>query len=332
MRGKVSARTLHPPGMRSGDSMLEQRPGAKISHILCPSDLSEKSQKALGFAAGLAETLNARLTACHCAPANWFTQENRLPKEALVSISDLIRTRIAESQRESSGVEWQSLIIENSFDPARDILAMARESEVDLIVMKARPGVLSAFRFGSIVERIIEGSPCPILLLPSRYLADRDPVLDSLEFRRILFDYNFSEATDDLFRVANTLTRNYHADLRVLSVIEPLAFASTEAAPLAFSRTSVQTMVRGKLNDALLAEGKSVMDVPAAVEWGRHAETVLRYAKTHRIDLLCTTLAPPHFYFEKLYSAYLGSLLKSAVCPILVKQSLTKGELKNFPS
>jgi len=165
-----------------------------------------------------------------------------------------------------------------------------------------------------------------------RVEADRDPVVDSLEFRRILFDYNFSEATDDLFRVANTLTRNYHADLRVLSVIEPLAFASTEAAPLAFSRTSVQTMVRGKLNDALLAEGKSVMDVPAAVEWGRHAETVLRYAKTHRIDLLCTTLAPPHFYFEKLYSAYLGSLLKSAVCPILVKQSLTKGELKNFPS
>jgi hypothetical protein len=57
------------------------------------------------------------------------------------------------------------------------------------------------------------------------------------------------------------------------------------------------------------------------VEWGRHAETVLRYAKTHHIDLICTALAPPHFYFEKLYSAYLGSLLKSATCPILVKQS-----------
>jgi nucleotide-binding universal stress UspA family protein len=312
--------------------MRVNRPGARIQRVLCPSDLSEKSQKALGFAARLAETLNASLTACHCAPANWFTQENRLPNEQLARIKSAIKDQVAKCQDRSSTLTWTSVIVENSFDPARDILTLARESDVDLIVMKARPGVLSAFRFGSIVERMVEGAPCPTLLLPSRFLADRDPAMDTLEFRRVLFDYDFSEATDELFRVANTLTRDYHAELHVLAVIEPSAYASIEAAPLPFSRTSIQTIVRGKLNVALYAEGKSVREVPTAVEWGRHAETVLSYAKAHDIDLICTALAPPHFYFEKLYSAYLGRLLKSAECPILVKQSLAIEKPVNFPS
>jgi nucleotide-binding universal stress UspA family protein len=318
--GKSQAHTLHFR-QQEGAKMRRNKQREKIQHVLCPSDLSEKSQKALGFAARLAETLDARLTACHCAPANWFTQENRLPEEARAKIKDQIKKRVAECQGKSSRLRWQSLVIENSFDPARDLLALACEADVDLIVLKARPGVLSAFRFGSIVERMVESAPCPILILPSSFLADRDPKSDMLEFHRILFDYDFSEATDELFRVANTLSRDYHADLHVLSVLQPPTHASTEAAPVPFSRTRVQTLVRGRLDEALQAEGKSVMNVPTAVEWGRHAETVLAYAKTHQIDLICTALAPPHFYFEKLYSSYLGSLLKSATCPILVKQA-----------
>lgn len=305
---------------------------AKIHHILCPSDLSGKSQKALGFAARLAETLGASLTACHCAPANWFTEENRLPKEMQASIRDRIRDQITASQEESSSLTWRSLVVENSFDPARDILTLAREANVDLIVMKARPGVLSAFRFGSIVERIVEGSPCPVLLLPSRYLAERDPKVDQFEFRRVLFDYDFSEATDQLFRVANTLARDYKAQLQVLSVIEPFGGASVEASRTPFTQTSIQTTVRRKLSDALHDEGRSLMDVPAAVQWGQHAETVLEYAKTHNIDLICTALPPAHFYYEKLYSTYLGSLLKSAECPILVKQSTVSERVRKFPS
>ena len=295
---------------------------ARIKNVLCPTDLSERSQKALGFAARVSETLDASLTACHCVPVNWFTAENRLPKEDYAGMKAKVKEQITRCQRPKSALVWRSLLVENSFDPARDIVGLARETQADLIVMKARPGVLSAFRFGSIVERIIEDAPCPVLLLPSRFLARRDPAIETLEFRKILFDYDFSEATDHLFHVANTLAFDYHADLEVLSVIEPFGRAATEAAPLRFSRTRVQTIVRKRIDDALHAEGRSIMDVPTAVEWGRHAEMVLQRAKDHDVDLICTALRPPHFYFEKIYSTYLGSLLKAAQCPILVKQSI----------
>jgi nucleotide-binding universal stress UspA family protein len=309
--------------------MSEPQQAPKLRHVLCPTDLSEKSQKALGFAGRLAETMHASLTACHCAPANWFTAENRLPVEQHARIKAEIRDRITACENRHSSLTWQSVIIENSFDPARDILSLSREVEADLIVMKARPGVLSAFRFGSIVERIVEGAQCPVLLLPSSFLAAHDPAAENLQFQRILFDYDFSEATDQLFRVANALTRDYQADLQMLSVLEPVS-SSTEVAPVASSRTSVQTIVRRKLDDVLHAEGKSVMDTPTAVEWGRHAETVLRHAKTHDIDLICTALAAPHFYLEKFYSAYLGKLLASTRCPVLVKQSMPAPKIGDF--
>ncbi|HSK31554.1 MAG TPA: universal stress protein [Candidatus Limnocylindria bacterium] len=309
--------------------MWESKSATKIRHVLCPTDLSERSQTALGFAARLAETLHASLTACHCAPATWFTAENRLPKEEHERIKTAIKDRITACEDSNSSLTWQSLVIENSFDPARDILDLARESNVDLIVMKARPGVLSAFRFGSIVERVVEGSDCPVLLLPSRFLAEHDPAAENLQFRRVLFDYDFSQATDHLFRIANALTRDYHAELEMLSVLEP-THSSTEIASVAVSKTTVQTFVRRRLDDALQTEGRSVMNVPTAVEWGRHAETVLRYAKAHNIDLICTALAPPHFYLQKFYSAYLGRLLASTHCPILVKQSQPAAGIKDF--
>ena len=310
--------------------MSPGKPTTKLEQILCPSDLSEKSQKVLGFATRISETLNAELTACHCAPATWFTAENRLSREEYAKLKAMLKNQIVDSEDRLSKLKWRSIIVENSFDPATDIVALSREISADLIVMKARPGILSAFRFGSIVERIVEDSPCPVLLLPSRFLANRDPRTEPFEFRRILFDYDFSAATDELFRVANTLTRDYHAELHVLSVLGPTSKASTEAAPMPKSRTSVQTIIRRRLDDALHAEGRSVMDVPTSVEWGGHSETVLSYAKAHHIDLICTTLAPAHFYFEKFYSAYLGSLLKSATCPILVKRSVKSSKIKDL--
>ena len=305
-------------------------PTTKITNILCPSDLSERSQKALGFAARLAETSHATLTACHCVPVNWFTAENRLPKEELARIKSALRERICDCQNAGGKLTWRKVVVENSFEPSTDIVKVAREIGADLIVMKARPSVLSAFRFGSIVERIIEGSPCPVLLLPSHFLSTHDPSDKDLEFKRILFDYDFSEATDILFRMANTLTQDYHAELHVLSVLEPTADSGTEMAPVGTSRTHVQTIVRDKLDEALQTQGTSVMEVPTSVEWGGHAAKVLEYAKAHQIDLICTTLPPPHYYFEKYYSSYLGSLLKSAGCPLLVKRSAAIGKVRDF--
>ena len=183
-----------------------------------------------------------------------------------------------------------TLVIENSFEPARDILNAINEADVDLVVMKARPGVLSALHFGSIVERVVSGD-CPVLLFPSNYSAGREPGNDELEFRRILFDYDFSFATDRLLKTVNAMTQGYRAELHLLSVLEPPLSRRIEPAAAGGSSTVLQAAVREKLSGAIRDNGPIPGSVRPAVEWGDRAETVLRYARDNSIDLICTTLA-----------------------------------------
>ena len=302
--------------------MFSNKVQSEIQHILCPTDLTPRSQKALGFAARMAETFNAQLTACHCAPASWFSSVNRLPEEETAKINAAMNGQIVKCQEVDSTVRRRTLVIENSFEPARDILNAINEADVDLVVMKARPGVLSALHFGSIVERVVSGADCPVLLFPSNYLAGREPGNDELKFRRILFDYDFSFATDRLLKTVNAMTQGYRAELHLLSVLEPPLSRRIEPAAAGSSSTVLQAAVREKLSGAIRNNGSAPGSVRPAVEWGDRAETVLRYARDNSIDLICTTLAQPNLYVEKLYRAYLGDLLKSSNCPILVKQSV----------
>src|SRR6476661_4511912 len=92
-----------------------------IRNILCPTDLSRKSQKALGYAVRIADTLDAQLIACHCAQPSWFSSRGELEKAETDEIKTLIKAQVAKSQRPGSQMTWNKVIVENSVDPARDI-------------------------------------------------------------------------------------------------------------------------------------------------------------------------------------------------------------------
>lgn len=295
---------------------------SRLERVLCPTDLSPWSQAALTFAAGIAARLSAKLTACHCASSVWFTPGQRMPDERRAEIESLLREAVLTSCAECGQPDWEPVIIEGSFDPAADILSLAREKRADLVVMKARKSVFSAFHYGSIVERVTTGARSPVLLLPSRFLDSMDPSVPA-EFRQVLFDYDFSEANDKLFPVAMSLTAGYRANLHLLSVLEPPDQSSVETAQIGASKDLLRAATRQRLDRLIASDQRNMIRMaPRTVEWGRHADTVLSYASRQDIDLICTTLSPPFYYFEKLYCAYLGKLLQSAACPILLLRSV----------
>ena len=294
----------------------------KIQNVLCPTDLSPKSQKTVGFAARTAAVLGAQLTVCNCATETWIYHGNRIPKFRVAEIKDEINGQVKKCRNPDSELRWEIHVSEGVNDPAREILRLSQITDADLLVLKARPGVMSALHLGSIVERVVAGAACPILMMPSRFLEKRDPVTDKLSFHRILFDYDFSQATDDLFHIANALTDSFEADLHVLSVLEPPAFTPLSKSSVSESGVLLQTTVERKLNRAIRSIRGAPADVPTTISWGDHADTILRYAETHEIDLICTTLSRPARYFEKIYKFYFGRLLMRAKCPILVKQSI----------
>ena len=292
----------------------------KIEHILCPTDLSSRSQLTLNFASGIAARLSAKITACHFSETAWFANDQSVETVRKMDIERSL-VDVIKGERNGSAPEFGVTVSQASYDPSRDILELADELDVDLIVMKARRGVYSALHYGSLVERVTRGSRVPVLLLPTRFL-DSHPRADEIDFNEVLFDYDFSEATDRLFPLAMALTEGFNAHLNLLAVLEPPAAESVEAAHAITSQAMLKSVTQQKLNQLIDSRTSDAFDSQATVTWGRHADTVLSYAERQNVDLICTTLPPAYFYYEKLYCAYLGQLLQSANCPILALRSV----------
>ena len=292
--------------------MPANRTFAGVQHVLCPTDLTPKSQRTIAFAGQLASVSGARLTTFHSMDDTWLHQSADDFAVGKRAVRQQIFDCFAAEEIEID------VIVEKGSNPASEIIRFVRELDVDLLVMKARRGASSAFHFGSIVERVVSDVRCPVLLLPSAFLEENDPKLNKLNFRQILFDYDFSQATDELFHLTNALTRNYDSDLHVLSVLEPPVVFGVDPDQLESSKSRLKNAVRERLSSVVRQE--SLVDVPTTVEWGSHTDKILNYARANETDLICTALPAPSHFFEKIYRFYLGQLLTSAPCPVLVKQ------------
>ena len=141
-----------------------------LSQILAPTDFSEHSSHALGYAADLARRFGAKLLLLHVVAT-----------EALESISkahvpvhpvDLVYENLRQEVREQY-IEYVALDVRKAVEteilifpgvPFLEIVHVARLKGVDLIVMAThgRTGLSHAL-MGSVTEKVIRKAPCPVL-------------------------------------------------------------------------------------------------------------------------------------------------------------------------
>ena len=141
----------------------------RIRRILCASDFSKTSGKALISAIDLAKANRARLTILHAhVPFVPLVPEQYIEASTWDSV-DTERRRWAERQVQKlaekarkRGVRASALMITG--DPAQQIVRMARSKRADLIVVgtHGRRG-FSKFFLGSVAERVIATAPCPVM-------------------------------------------------------------------------------------------------------------------------------------------------------------------------
>jgi len=149
----------------------EEEPSAaslKISHILCPIDFSDPSKGALQYAIAFAQKYQAKLTLLHVIQMNIYAVDELhsgvIPAEML---GELGRKATAELDTLASGTEAASLDVSTKVAhgvPFLQILAEAKESNVDLVVMAThgRTGLRYAL-MGSVAEKIVREADCPVL-------------------------------------------------------------------------------------------------------------------------------------------------------------------------
>jgi len=153
-------------GLRKEDKMI------RIKNILVPTDFSDFSKYALDYALTLAQTFEARITLIHVTPEKDLDAIRQIsPYLEPGRLEELLKQRESEDRKQldefissemQKGIKTET--IHRVGTPFLEIIKAAREKEVDLIVMAThgRSG-LSHILFGSVAEKVVRKSTCPVL-------------------------------------------------------------------------------------------------------------------------------------------------------------------------
>ena len=137
-----------------------------FSRILVPVDFHPGSSHALDIAIDLARTFEAKVTLLHVVslPALYtlgYAEGLSWPVNEL----DAAAKRELDTVRRQAEKKYPNVdTIVVSGDPREQIVEVAREASIDLIVMatNARRGLARAF-LGSVAERVVRTAPVPVL-------------------------------------------------------------------------------------------------------------------------------------------------------------------------
>jgi universal stress protein A len=146
----------------------------EINSILAPTDFSAHSERAVRYACGLADRLQAELHLIHILseiiPAGpdpllmpvmppQFYQENE--DRARATLEQFRSPEWGSPRSVVTAIRWGG--------PVEAIVDYALEHEIDLIVLAThgRSG-LSHVLLGSVAERIVREAPCPVLTIRDR--------------------------------------------------------------------------------------------------------------------------------------------------------------------
>ncbi|MEZ6053904.1 MAG: universal stress protein [Planctomycetaceae bacterium] len=149
----------------------------ELKRILLPTDFSRFSQSAVSFACGLVDKFHSELHVLHVAEdfrdllpdfgmgvdlqpfrEVWTQSHDKREVEVLAKLSDVLDHSWKQGKH--------TTIASRQGKPDLEIIQYAKEHEIDLIVMgtHGRTG-LSHAMIGSVAERVVRMSPCPVMTI-----------------------------------------------------------------------------------------------------------------------------------------------------------------------
>jgi nucleotide-binding universal stress UspA family protein len=140
-----------------------------------------------------------------------------------------------------------------------------------------------------------------------------------IAIKRILVPIDFTEGSDAAVSYAAALVEELGASLHVLHVLEELAPAD---ATLPFpARKNVEREVEGRawrdLGLVLSPKDQMRLRTVLALEWGTPFVEIIRYAKTHSIDLIVLGSHQQGSVREMLLGEVVTHVVHGAPCPVL---------------
>ena len=284
-----------------------------IKRILCPTDLSPSSGKAMRYALALARAHEAQLMFFHCGPE--------------VDGAEKLRASVSEH----IGASDARLIVTAADDIGEAIMMQAQAENVDLIVMRSRRRPHRAALLGSTAESVCRNAPCPVLVMHN----DEQELVSNqltLNLKRVLVAYDFSDYSELALKYGLSIAQEHQAELHLLHVLPPRSLNEPEIAWYPLGGDSAYHTAARRLQRVVPAEVHLWCEVKTAVSEGHPYREILNYAEKNQIDLISVGAHGAGFGMRALFGSNVDRVLRQAPCPVLVARPLRPGVLNRLAS
>jgi nucleotide-binding universal stress UspA family protein len=276
-----------------------------IKRILCPTDLSLHSGKAVRYALALARAHDAELIFFHCTPD--LDGEAKLRSSVLEYI-------------DAADTRWR-LVAATGGDVGEAIMMQAQVDGVDLIVMRSRRRPHRAALLGSTAESVCRSAPCPVLVMHN----DEQELVSNemtVNLERVLVAYDFSDYSELALKYGLSIAQEHQAELHLLHVLPSRSVNDPEIAWYPVGGDSAYHTAARRLQRVVPAEVHLWCDVKTAVSEGHPYREILNYAEKNEIHLISVGAHGAGFGMKALFGSNVDRVLRQAPCPVLVARPL----------
>jgi nucleotide-binding universal stress UspA family protein len=293
----------------------------EFKKVLCPIDLSELSIRSLAYAGAFAKLYDGELTALHVVPT-FEPMEVRAGAlyDPVRIVNPMSREEVLERLRQALGAAGvptaHATLVTEAGEDAATIVDQAVTRRSDLVIMgtHGRSG-FNRLLLGSVTEKVLRASPCPVLTVPPHAPAARP---SDVAIRRILCPIDFSSAALQAFGFALDLARRTNASVNVLYVLEWLP--EEEPRSLAhFNVPEYRQYLMGNARqqlEALIAQESPSAATDGTVVIGRAHREIVRAADTG-VDLIVMGAQGRGGHVLPAFGSTTQQVVRVASCPVL---------------
>ncbi len=294
----------------------------KLERILCPTNLSEDSERTIRYAVALTRASGAKLFVCY-RPKTPADQE-----WAVATIQKLVTAGLtfpSALSHNASTIDWESVLV-NGPDLGTIITGEAKSRRADLIFMRSRRRPFAAALLGSTAEAVSRLAPCPVLVMHADEVEWLDSTTGQSSLRNVLVAYDFSPHSHLALQYALSLAQLYQATLHMLHVLPSPIADQPEIAWVNHTDTPYHQAAR-RLQEAAPAETHLWSNVKHAVQYGQPYAEILNYAQNNEIDLIAMGVHGAGFGVHTLFGSTVDRVLRQAHCPLLVAHPIQESEI-----
>ena len=293
-----------------------------INHILVPSDFSNSAQQALAYAFSVAQLFNSRITLLHVVTV--FDDDPYNPEQSFPDVQQYYEhlEQRAESQFNDTLAEGTSniqvdTVVQRGFSPYEEILAYAKNNQVDLVAMGThgrKP--IARFLLGSVTEKVIHQAECPVLTVR---ISENQDIVDIPTFNRILVPTDFSDQSKNALKLAITLLPE-SGMLDVLHVVEDTihpSYFATDGDTLLSVMPQIKDRSEEILQEIVNKFVPKSIQTHLMVKEGRIAQTILEHAEKNSVDAIVMGTHGTNALSQIFMGSQANRVVRKALCPVM---------------